>query len=254
MKVSVNDDRHNSYAILAARGIGEITSSRTDARFALPPDGGGDALFELRWRGERNTIFGTTFALTLPIRVIVPLEAGQVKLGPEYLLTFNGLKTNHVVTPKQTPPLPDNTVNAGSFTMQITRLTAANAGRWHLATLAARIQNTSSKPLTLAYEGTSSFGIDDKGNRYYYGVAGTHDTSVSGIGILTSIKADPQFVLAPGESRDVQFTVRKPLGREESGRLLTYYVALAQLEVLPGNQIRTVRQYSLTFPQLPGLN
>jgi hypothetical protein len=130
-------------------------------------------------------------------------------------------------------------------------MTPSTAGnrRSHSATLAAQVKNTSDKPLVLAYEGSSSFGVDDQGNRY-----AAYDTGVSGIGIVTSLKADPQLVLAPGESRDVQFIVGRRLGREVAGTQLTYYVALAQLEVLPSNQIRTLRQYSLTFPRMPGLN
>ncbi|MCW3094807.1 MAG: hypothetical protein JWL77_425 [Chthonomonadaceae bacterium] len=251
-KVNVTDNQHNIYGVIAVRGIGTIAGPRVDTKFVLPPEGGGDALFEMRGRGDRNTIYGTTFDLTLPVRVILPLEGGQYKLSTEHLMTFSGLKAGHVATPKGAPSLPENTVNAGPFTVQITRLKPSVSGnrRHHIATLAARVQNTSAKPIVLAYEGSSSYGIDDQGNRY--GTAG--DTSVSGIGIVTSIGADPQFTLAPGESRDVQFTVLRSLGREEAGKQLTYYVALAQLEVLPSKQIRTVRQYSLTFPRIPGLN
>ena len=255
-KISSTDDRRNRYAIIEVRGIGEVAGGRLDPKFVLPAGGGGDALFEMRWRGDRNALFGTIFDFTLPVRVILPVAGGQHKLDAEHLMTFTGLKAGHMVTPKGAETLAANTVNAGPFTLQITRLTPSISGnrRLHMATLAARVKNTSDKPLTLAYEGASSFGIDDQGNRYAYGTAGTHDTSFSGIGILTRTQADPRFVLAPGEARDVQFTVIRRLGREPAGTLLTYYVALAQLEVLPGNQIRTVRQYSLAFPRMSGLN
>jgi hypothetical protein len=246
-KVSSTDDRRNTYGVIEVRGIGEIAGARVDPKFALPAEGGGDALFEMRWRG--TAIFGTVFDLKLPVRAIVPLEAGQYKLGTEHLLTFTGLKAGHVATPKEAQSLPKNAVDAGPFTVEITRLTPSTSGnrRIHSATLEAKIKNTSSKSIVLAHDGTSSFGIDDQGNRYAYG-------SVSGIGAVTSIKADPQLVLAPGESRDVQFTIYRRVGREVAGTQLTYYVALAQLEVLSANQIRTVRQYSLTFPRMSGLN
>jgi hypothetical protein len=218
-----------------------------DPKFVLPPEDGADALFEMRWRG--TAVFGTVFDLKLPVRVIVPLEAGQYKLGTEHLLTFTGLKSGHVALPKEGDTLPKNTVDAGPFTVEITRLTPSIAGnrRSQSATLQAKIKNTSDKPIVLAHDGTSSFGIDDQGNRFAY-------ASVSGIGVATSIKADPQFVLGPGESREVQFSIYRKLGREVAGTMLTYYVALAQLEVLPANQIRTTRQYSLTFPRMAGLN
>ncbi len=255
-KVSSTDDRGNTYGVTLTRGLGAVAGARVDTKFVLPVDGGGDALFDLRWRGDRNAIFGTVFDFKMPLRVIVPLEAGQYKLGTEHLLTFTGLKAGHVATVKAIPPLPANTVNAGPFTFQITRMTPSITGNRRLqsVTLAARIRNTSDKPLILAYEGTSSFGVDDQGNRFFYGTAGTHDTSFSGIGLTTGSSADPQFSLAPGESRDVQFTVFRRLGREVAGTKLTYYVALAQLEVLPANQIRTVRQFSITIPRMSGLN
>ena len=250
-KITSTDDKGNTYGVILVRGLGEIAGARVDPKFVLPAEGGGDALFEMRWRGDRNVIFGTPFDLTVPLRVIRPLEASQYKLGTEHILTFTGLKAGHVAMPKGAQSLFANTVNAGSFTIQITRFTPSIAGnrKSQSATLTARIQNTSSKPIVLAYEGSSSFGIDDQGNRF-----AAYDAGVSGIGIATSIKADPQFVLAPGESRDVQFIVWRRLGREVVGTQLTYYVALAQLEVLPSNQIRTLRQYSLTFPRMPGLN
>lgn len=255
-KISSTDDRGNTYAVAMVRGLGEVRDTRVDPKFVLPAEDGGDALFELHWRGERNVIFGTVFDLKLPVRVILPLEGNQYKLGAEHLLTFTGLKAGHVATPKEASSLPTNTVDAGPFTVQITRFTPSIAGdrRNQFVTLVARIKNESDKPLVLAYESASSFGVDDQSNRFFYGIAGTHDTSFSGIGIVTGSTADPQFVLAPGESRDVQFKVFRRLGREVAGTKLTYYVALDQLEVLPGNQIRTLRQYSLTFPRIPGLN
>jgi hypothetical protein len=255
-KVTSTDDRGNTYGVLSVRGIGQIAGAKVDTKFVLPAEGGGDALFQMRWRGDRNAVFGTVFDLKLPLRVIVPLEAGQFKLGMEHLLTFTGLKAGYVATLKTVPALPANTVNAGPFTVQITRLTPSIAGnrRTQSVTLVARIKNTSDKPLILAYEGSSSFGVDDQGNAFAFGTAGTHDTSVSGIGMVAGSSADPQFELGPGEARDVQFTVWRRLGREVAGTQLTYYVALVQLEVLPSKQVRTVRQYSLTFPRIAGLN
>ena len=246
-KVSSTDDRGNTYGVIEVRGLGEIAGARGDPKFVLPAEDGADALFEMRWRG--TAVFGTVFDLKLPVRVIVPLEAGQLKLGAEHLLTFTGLKAGHVATPKEAESLPKNTVDAGPFNVEITRMTPSLAGnrRSQSAVLQARIKNTSDKPIILAHDGTSSFGIDDQGNRFaFYGV--------SGIGTATTLKADPQFVLAPGEARDVQVTIWRRLAREVAGTQLTAYLALAQLEVLPANQIRTVRQYSLTFPRMAGLN
>jgi hypothetical protein len=246
-KVTSTDDRGNTYGVIDVRGLGDVAGARVDPKFVLPAEDGADALFELRWRGA--AVFGTVFDLKLPLRVIVPLEAGQYKLGTEHLLTFTGLKAGHIAAPKEADSLPKNTVDAGPFTVEITRMTPSIAGnrKSQSAVLQARIKNTSDKPIVLANEGASSFGIDDQGNRFAF-------YSVSGIGTATTIKADPQFVLAPGESREVQFTIWRRLAREVAGTQLTAYLALAQLEILPASQIRTVRQYTLTFPRMAGLN
>ncbi len=253
-KVIFTDDRRNTYGVTLVRGLGEIAGTGVDAKFVLPAGGGGDALFEARWRGDRAAIFGLTFDLTLPVRVVVPLEGGQVKLDAERIVSFSGLKAGYTGTPKGAS-LPKDTVDAGPFTMQITQFKSGTLNRrWHSATLSAKIKNTSDKPITLAYESGSSFGIDDLGNRFGFGVAGTYDTSVSGIGVAAGTKVDPQLVLAPGESRDVQFTVLHQMSRDPLGTMLTYYVALVQLETLPGNQIRAIRQYSLAYPRMAGLH
>src|SRR5262249_5799564 len=126
-KVSSTDDQGNTYGVIAVRGLGQVAGTKVDTKFVLPAEGGGDALFQMRWRGERNTIFGTVFDLKMPVRVIVALDAGQFKLGTEHLLSFTGLKAGYVGTLKSTPALPANTVNAGPFTAQITRMTPSIA-------------------------------------------------------------------------------------------------------------------------------
>src|SRR5690606_30361661 len=127
-KVSSTDDKGNTYGVIQTRGIGQVGGSKVDTQFTLPAEGTGDALFQMRWRGDRNTVFGTVFDLKLPLRVIATVGAGQYRLGTEHLLTMTGLTAGHVATPKAVPPLPANTVDAGPFTVQITRMTPSITG------------------------------------------------------------------------------------------------------------------------------
>ena len=241
-KIIATDDQKNQYSGAMVRGLGAISGSSVDTKFTLPPGGGGDALLELRCRIAPTTIRGVTFDLNLATREIEPLEGQQYKLGVEHALEFTGLKNGLAPTSDGKP-----SVDAGPFTATVLRSKMARAGRWLTQEMTINLRNTSDKPLILAYEYGSSFGLDDQGNRFGYG---TSDQSTTGIGVVSGTKADPQFVLAPGESRDVHFTAARAPGREIAGTELTFYTALQALEILPSSQIRSTRQYSLTFTGL----
>jgi hypothetical protein len=241
-KVIVTDDQKNQYAGATVRGLGTVSGSNVDPKFVLPPGGGGDALFEVRARIAPTTIRGVAFDLNLATREIEALEGQQFRLGVEHALEFTGLKNGLAPMPEAKP-----TVDAGPFTATILRSKVARAGRWLTQDMTVNLRNTSEKPLILAYEHGSSFGLDDQGNRFGYGTA---DQSTTGIGVVSGNKADPQFVLAPGEAREVRFSVARAPGREIAGTDLTFYTALQTLEVLPSNQVRSTRQYSLTFTGL----
>jgi hypothetical protein len=251
-KVSASDDQGNRYAGATVRGLGTVAGSSVDTKFVLAPGAGADALFELRTRLSAQTVRGVTFSLDAPVREVVPLPSGQVRLGTEHALEFANLKPDGLTPDPQRVATPEGMVDAGEFTAKIVRSAKSRAGnrQWMILDMTVRLTNTSDKPLTLAYEQTSSYGIDDQGNRFGYGVAGTHDTSTSGIGLASSSTIDPQLTLAPGESKEVHLSVRRAPGREDAGTRLTYYVALVGVETLPSGQLRTTRQYSLAFPGL----
>jgi hypothetical protein len=124
--------------------------------------------------------------------------------------------------------------------------------RHHSIKMTMRFRNVSDQPLMLGYHAGSSQAVDNLGNQYVYGRPGTHDTSVQGIGIVESNKADPQFQLAPGEARNATFqAIRFNAVRMAIGTGFNYDVTIDQLSVLSGGQtIRTVRQNSLSFPNL----
>ena len=89
------------------------------------------------------------------------------------------------------------------FSAEVIGLTGSIVGgRHHLVKMNVRFHNHSDHPIILAYVTGSSSGVDNLGNAYYYGRASTHDVSTQGIGLLEGRKADTQFELTPGESRN----------------------------------------------------
>ncbi len=132
-------------------------------------------------------------------------------------------------------------------------MTASSVGNFkdHLLRLDIKFRNVTNNPITLAYAATTSIGIDNLGNSYFWGHAGSHDTSVQGIGISESQKVDPKFVLQPGESRSAIFNiVRYRPGNAQIGTTFTYSTTIRQVEVLPTQQIRELRDFSLNYPNL----
>ncbi len=137
---------------------------------------------------------------------------------------------------------------SGPVRVDIVQMSAGDIGngRYHGLRLNVRVRNMSNEPIIVGYKGTSSGAIDNLGNRYYFGRAGTHDVSASGIGVVTGQAADPQFSLRPGESRNAVFNVtRFDAGRAERGVSFTWNATLVQLDITPSRQIRTGREFSV---------
>jgi hypothetical protein len=113
-----------------------------------------------------------------------------------------------------------------------------------------RFTNKTTAPIILAYVAPTGVLIDDLGNRYTPAAA---PNDAKGIGKVQARSADPQFVLRPGESRQVTLgQVRVMRGTPTAtviGSTYTFDVSIAELEVIyNGQQVRTVREHTLTFP------
>jgi hypothetical protein len=274
------DDQGNRYTINNAnnvRGIGLIVSNTFDPKFRLQPGESADARVELLWPVAHNVIFGTSWDLGLTLREIEPVAAGQYRMGIEHELHFSNL-VNRLAGRPSTPqeftaasapaatkadeaavPAVDacggapRCYSAGLFTATVTSMTASQMGNFkdHLLRMDIRFRNVSNQPLILAYAARSSSAIDNLGNYYYWGHAGGRDQSTQGIGVSESAKANPSFVLQPGESRSAVFNViRYRPGNAQLGRSFTYSLTIQQLQVLPSQQIRTVRDFSLNYPDI----
>lgn len=282
----VTDDQGNRYVPYGnniVRGMGLISGNKVDTNFVLQPGEASDARFEFLWAPGREVI-GTQFTMDMTLQEITPVSANQFKLGQQRVLHFdNPAETATAVASSKAStkansaastvgssaaaastgalasaaPAGDpcaglaNCASGGPFVAEITSVTPGYYGsnnRHHLLKLNVRFRNLSQQPITLGYKSGSSTGTDNLGNTYYYGRAGTHDTSASGIGLITNNAADPSFTLAPGESRNATFQLtRFEVIKKQIGTAFAYDVVIPQLEILPSQQIRTTREYSLHF-------
>jgi hypothetical protein len=266
------DDRGNRYESNDAgvRGIGLISNGALDVKFVLQPGESSDARFEFGWQ-PGHEIYGSSYQVELAIREIDQVAPHQYTLGKEHALRFSGFGTPPAVAAAPAPAAPPTAqapvipiadpcagaprcYGAGPFVAEVSRMTGSRVGnrRDHVLAITLKFRNVSAQPIILAYHTGSSTVTDNLGNRYYWGRAGTHDMSSSGIGIVEGSKADPQFVLQPGESREAKFgLIRYNTGNQEIGSSFSYDVVIDQLELLNGGQIRSLRSYSVGYHDLP---
>jgi hypothetical protein len=268
------DERGNRYTLASSdsvRGIGEIAGREFDPKFTVQPGQTADTRFEFLWRWNGRDIIGQkAWDIEVAVREAAELAPGQYRFGAEHALQFRGVPpatasvseaapapVPAAVAPAAESPRPDicagkrGCFNAGSFVAEIQHATLTREGTFQdrVARLNMHIRNTGQQPLSLAYVAKSSVLTDNMGNRFFWGAAGTYDMSATGIGKVEANKADPQFTVAPGESRAATFTLRRRAAKTDpDGSAYTYNVTLAQLDVLNAQQVRTTREHSLTFP------
>jgi hypothetical protein len=266
------DDRGNRYESNdgGVRGIGLISNAALDVKFVLQPGESSDARFEFGWQPGRE-IYGSAFQVELAIREIDPVAAHQYTLGKEHALRFTGFGTGAAVAAAPVTTAPATVAatvvpvadpcggaprcySAGPFIAEVSRFDGSRVGNRqdHALRITLKFRNVTAQPIILAYHTGSSTVTDNLGNRYFWGRASTHDMSASGIGIVEGSKADPQFVLQPGQSREANFSlIRYNSGRAELGTTFSYDVVIDQLELLNGGQIRSLRSYSIGYHDLP---
>ncbi len=265
------DDQGNRYSVddyrnrNAVRAIGIIARSTFDPKFVLPAGESGDARFEFTWYPGKK-IVGTVFQMELTVREIDSMAGGQQKLGREHALAFQGLKDNLVGMQGASAAIPPTGTasssaplaatsdpcaanprcrNAGPFIAEIVQVTASTQGNTHLVRTTLKLRNVGDQPLILGYVTSSGVMVDNYGNRYI--VDSRSNSNVQGIGQVTRSKADPQFVLRPGESRNAVLQYSRYVGKTAIGTVFAPDFSIKELEILPSQQIREVREYSLSF-------
>lgn len=160
---------------------------------------------------------------------------------------------SHAAPPKDPCEGAPRCYNAGTFTaevMQVSPTAMTGGARHHSVSLNIRFRNVSDKPMILAYQSGSSSARDNFGNAFTWGRPGTHDTSVKGIGMVAGRSADTQFSLAPGQSRSATFGIIRFNAKPPIGNAWNYDVVIEEIEIQPGQVVRSVRQNSVTFSNL----
>ncbi|MCU0621010.1 MAG: hypothetical protein MUC69_05850, partial [Gemmatimonadales bacterium] len=264
--------RFGAYGTNALRGIGSISGSTFDPKFVLQPGEAGDARVEVASRTQQGTIFGTVYDAEFAVREIEPLPGDQYQLGREHLLQWKGL------APAATPavasgggaagasPAPAGEVaapaqpegdacrgaprcyGAGPFTATVTQVTTSKSGGYQTMRIAVKVRNVAAEPMILGFKAGAQTSTDDVGDRLR-----SKNDGVKGIGLVTGGSADPQFRLAPGQERG--FTLDYYKGLYKGTVLGTTWGAdfvLTQLEILPSQQVRVVRDYAIGFTELRG--
>jgi hypothetical protein len=264
------DELGNRYLVSgpnAVRAIGEISGTNFDPKFTLPPGEGSDAKFELSWDAGKNKA-GVSFELDLAIRELTPTGAEQFKLGQEHAVHFAALGQKAAgnsaggaspAAPKSSDPCGGSPrcFNAGAFiaeVMQVTPTAMAKGVRHHAVAFNIRFRNISDQPLILGYQASSSAAVDNFGNAFTWGRPGTYDTSVKGIGVVSARSADTQFSLAPNQARSATFNIVRYNAVPPIGESWNYNVVIAEVEIQPGQVVKSVRQNSVSFERLaPGM-
>lgn len=276
------DEHGNRYTISsnsrnAIRGIGEIKGNTFDSRFTLQPGERSDARFELNWYAAKK-IAGVQFELDLAVREIDTVAGNQFRLGREHSLRFTGLSNGLTAaapaavapaavasaasTGSTSPSASTSTVAStadpcegrqrcyatGPFLAEVTQLSTSKQGSNHVVQLRVQFRNLSNQPVILAYKENSGSALDNYGQKYT--VDWRTPQSVSGIGRVSSSKADPQFVLSPGEARSATFSYRRYVGKTAIGTVFSPDLVVEQLEILPSQQIRSMREYSVSYSGL----
>jgi hypothetical protein len=256
-----SDERGNRYTVPDNRvqGIGICRGGTADPQFALGPGESREATVEYAVGIYRNTVLGVVWSASLTARELELLPGNQLRVGRELVLSFRDL-TDGAGQPapsvSSTPAAGAPAGNAcgdrkwcddtGIFMAQVTRVTPTRASGYQFVGLNVRVTNRLDEKLILCYLAGSATGSDERSNRYAVG-----NNRVKGIGICLGGRADPQFVLGPGESRE--WTIDYQLGIYRGTVVGTTWTAdftLQRLQPLSGNQIQKAGDYSVSFTEL----
>jgi hypothetical protein len=271
------DDRGNRFAMnenTGLRGMGFVRANQVDPKFIIGPGETADARVEYQWYPRGGEIFGTMYDLEFAVREIVPVAAQQFRVGLEHPLKWSALgQAQMAAAPAVVPaaavnpnPAPspaaataapvdycqgqERCYSTGLFVAQITQVTSSMAGGYQAIGFKVRFRNVTNQPLVLAYKSGTSLAIDNHGQRY----APRGVNAVRGIGVFGAGQVNADFIIQPGQTRDASFEVQRYLARTLVGTGFTWDVAVEQLELLPANQVRSVREYSLNFTDLTAAN
>ena len=270
-----------------AAGIGVIGRDNADPQFQLAPGETREAQWEsVLQYSTRNTVVGTTFDQSLTLAGLSVLGDQHIRTQREYLLDFPGLSATDGIGAQagaqaamQQEPAPQFAApgmgNAppqqqqgdacagqpscpaqGPLVAQVIGVAVTDSGgvtAYHGVKLTLRVRNVGNEPLILGYRVGSAQLSDDQGLAYNWGRSGSSEARyVHGIGEVSKDVADPQFQLAPGESRDFQIDriLQYSTRRTVVGTRFNFDLSLVRLAIVGPKQVRPQADYALNFANL----
>lgn len=270
-----------------ALGMGLVARNSADPQFQLAPGESREATFDgVLQYNVRHTVPGQVFSHDLTIVQLAVLDGQRVREVRDHAIGFTGLQASAgfgasplaaaapapVPVPATPPPNtpPDAGASAaripagdaacetsghcqatGPLVARVVRVNVTKSGNvtaYQTVRTTVRFTNVSAAPLILGYRDRSGVVADNQGHPY------THASKAQGIGVVSANAADPQFRLAPGQSREAVFesTLQYNVRHAQPGTVFTHDLTVAELAIAGPGQVRTLHEYALSFSNLSG--
>jgi hypothetical protein len=272
-----------------ATGIGVVSRGSADPQFRLAPGVSRDASVEgVVQYSRRRPVAGNVFSRDITLVELSLVGDRQVREARDHVLNFAGLTatsgygagaaaaraptaapgSNAVVTSGGTaaPPSASTVPPAaggptagcdgagacqatGPLVARVVRVNVTRSGSvtaYQGVRTTVRFTNVSGEPLILGYKNGSGAVSDETGQAYRW------SSKAHGMGVVGGGAADPQFRLAPGESREAAFesTLQYNVRHGQPGRTFTHDLTIVQLQVVGPSQVRTLHEYAISFSNL----
>lgn len=262
-----------------AYGIGVVSRGSADTQFQLAPGESRDASFEsVLQYSMRRQVAGNLFSHDITLVQMELLGGRQVREVRDHLLSFSGLTATSgfgagasaaAAAGGSTPDAAAGTSGGtaggdgcagaahcqatGPIVARVVRVNVTCSGNvtaYQTVRTTIRFTNAGTEPLVLGYLNGSGRVSDNTGQAYRW------SSKAYGIGVVSGSAADPQFRLAPGESREAAFesTLQYNVRRAQPGNLFSHDVTIVQLAIVGPSQMRTLHEYALSFSDLAAGN
>lgn len=272
-----------------ATGIGVVSRGVADPQFHLSPGETREASFDgVVQYSMRRQVAGNVFQHDITIVQLAQVGPQQIREVRDYALSFSGLSATSgfagaapaggpaVAMPSTTAMPPSAGAPAavagvapaaagegcggvpacqvqGPVLASVVRVNVTDSGgvtAYHTVRTTVRFRNVGDRPLILGYQNKSSAVSDNNGLAYRW------SSKAYGIGVVDRNAADPQFRLAPGESREASFesTLQYNVRHQTPGRTFQHDLTIALLQIVGPSQVRTTSELAFSFSNLSAGN
>jgi len=137
----------------------------------------------------------------------------------------------------------------GPVQASVVRVNVTDSGgvtAYHTVRTTLRLRNLGEQALILGYRNKSGAVSDNNGLAYRW------SSKADGIGLVDTNVADPQFRLAPGESREASFesTLQYSTRHSVPGNVFQHDLTIALLQIVGPSQVRATSDLAFSFANL----